>query len=817
MGNNCGMLKNFIVVAWRNIVRHKGYTAIHVIGLGVGISACMAIWAITHYELSFDKFHPDRDRIYRVVTEMGRTSGEHKYWGDIAEPASPAIRKELTGIDVVAQFHNFNPTISVPGEHGQLRRIPKVEGRAYNDIVLAEPEYFDIFKYRWLAGDPSTLKEPYHVVLTESGAQRYFGRSDAGDVLGRTIIYDDSIPVTVTGLVKDLDQVTDFTFKDFISYATARAKLADDLGLDSWSTASILSETFVKLAKGVSMDHVNAELKAFTDRHRKQIDEDFLNYQLQPLADLHYSMLYSKDYGSQADLAILYRLMGVAVFILVLASINFINLSTAQSLRRAREIGIRKVLGSRRIGLVVQFMLETFLLALGSLALSLILLRPLLAAFPDWVPAGLKINVFEPATIAFALGVVIAAALLSGMYPAIFLSSFRPVRTLKGESGGLSRSRGNWLSKGLIVFQFTISAIFIISAIVVSRQMRYMLHKDMGYNQDAIIRFDASYKDPAGRKGLLAQRLRALPGVAEVSRDASGPTIHGSNHTTIEYQHRVKADVELRMADTNYLSLYGLKLLAGRNYFHSDTLREILINSTYAKMLGFRRPEEAIGQQVPLWGRNPMIVGVVADFNTRSAQYGVAPAIVVPMPDRENGFSVKLRMQDATAAEVQQTIAAIGKEWKGVFPEEPFRYEWVDEFVAGLYDQERKTKALIDLAMVVTIVVSGMGLSGLAALTAGKRTREIGIRKVLGAGVADIASMITRDFVLLVGIALVIASPVAWYILHGWLQNYDYRVSIGWGVFGLAGLLAVGVAVLTVGFHAVRAGLVSPVKSLRAE
>jgi putative ABC transport system permease protein len=811
------MFKNYVLVAWRNIFRHKLYTAIHIIGLAVGICACMAIWSVTHYELSFDKFHPDRDRIFRVVTEMRTTSGQLKHWGDIAEPAMPAIRKELTGIEVVGQFHNFNPTISIPGDHGRVAKFPKVEGHAFNDIVLAEPEYFDIFNYQWLAGDPSTLKEPYHVVLTESGARRYFGRSDPEAVLGRTIIYDDSIRVTVTGLVKDLDQVTDFTFKDFISYATARAKLASDLGLDSWSTGSMLSETFVKLAKGVSMDRVNGELKAFTDRHRKQIDEDFLNYELQPLADLHYSTLYSKDYGTQTDLKTLYRLMGVAIFILILASINFINFSTAQSLRRAREIGIRKVLGSRRTGLVVQLMIETFMLALGSLVLSLVLLKPLLAAFPSWVPAGLKISMLDPATIGFALAVVVVAAFLSGLYPALFLSSFQPVQTLKGESGGSPSSWGNGLAKGLVVFQFTISAIFILSAIVVSEQMRYMLHKDMGYSQNGIIRLSAGYKDPEDQKELLAERLRGLPGVVEVSRDGSGPTIQGSNHTTIDFQHRVKTEVEIRAGDTNYLSLYGITLLAGRNYFASDTLREVLINSTYAQMLGFRRPEEAIGQSLPVWSKQLMIVGVVADFNTRSAQYGIAPAMVVPMADFEHGFSVKLQLKDATAADVQHTLAAIAKEWKAVFPEEPFRYEWVDAFVAELYTQEGKTKTLINLAMVVTIVVSGMGLFGLAALAAGRRTKEIGIRKVLGAGVAGLVALITRDFILLVGIALGIASPIAWYILHGWLQDYVYRVSIGWSVFALAGVLAMGITIFTVGFHAVRAAIVNPVRSLRNE
>jgi putative ABC transport system permease protein len=398
----------------------------------------------------------------------------------------------------------------------------------------------------------------------------------------------------------------------------------------------------------------------------------------------------------------------------------------------------------------------------------------------------------------------------------LVLSSFQPARSLKGDRG-VPGNLGARLSKGLVVFQFTISAVFVISSIVVSHQMRHMLNKDLGFNQDAIIRLEADYKDPWERKELLADRMRALPAVAGVSLDMAPPAIDGTSRTTIENKRKEKMAVDIRISDTNYLSLYQLKLIAGRNYFASDTLREIVINTSFAKALGYKRPEEAIGQTLPMWDKNPMIVGVVADFNTRSAQYGVGPAMILDQKGSEFGFDVKLRMAGKTAAEMRQTIDVIEKDWKALFPNEPFRYQWMNEFVKNMYQGAEKTGSLVNLAMIITILVSCMGLFGLAALTAEQRTREIGIRKVLGAGVANIVTMISRDFVLLVAIALMIASPVAWYFLHGWLQGFEYRVGIGWWVFVLAGIGSVATALLAVGFHSLRAALINPVKSLRSE
>lgn len=816
------MLKNFLIVAWRNMIRRKLYTIIHVLGLAVGICACLTIWSITHYELSFDRFHPNRDRIYRVGAQIGSQDGGMNLVGCLPEPAAPELHKDLTGIGTIAQFHNVNMSVTIPGVHGRVTKIPEEPDGRSDDIIFAETGYFDIFKYKWLAGDPArALKEPFQVVLTAGEAEKYFGLSDWGAILGRNLYYDDSIHVTVSGIVKDLDGVTDLTFKDFISYPTARVTswLTEDFHLDDWGGLNTSSQTFVLLDKGVSPARVNEQLKVFSTRYKEQIIGKNGSYRmlLEPLADIHYRAAGDKDYGSRADLPTLYKLMGIAVFILILASINFINLSTAQSLQRAKEIGIRKVLGSRRIALVFQFMSETILVVFFSLLLSLLFLRPVLAAFPDYVPAGVTVSLLDPATIGFALAMLLAAALLSGLYPAFVLSSFQPARTLKSQ-GGSPRSLRNRLGKGLVVFQFAISAIFIIFSIVVGNQMRYMLHKDLGFSKDAIIRFISNQKDDIGKRKLLAERLGTIPGVEKVSLDNSWPIRSGYSTTTIDYAPtRVKMDVNIRITDANYLNLYGIKLVAGRNFFPSDTAKEVVINANYARALGFRQPGDALGVSLPLWGKSVIVVGVVADFNLRPLQHTIEPAIIFPLANNENGFSVKLHTRGKEVADFQRTIAGIEGVWKETFPDESFRYKWLDAAIEKFYSEEERIAGLIHLAMWITIIVSCMGLFGLAALTAEQRTKEIGIRKVLGAGVADITGMISRDFVILVGIALVIASPVAYYFMHEWLMDYAYNVGIGWWVFVLAGAGAVGIALVTVGFHAVRAALVSPVKSLRSE
>ncbi|HEY4111901.1 ABC transporter permease [Puia sp.] len=815
------MWKNYLTIAWRTMTRHKLYTAINVIGLAIGICSCLAIWTITHYELSFDTFHPDSERIYRLVNTHNQLAGEEAHWPNLSEPAAAQIRKEITGLETVAQFHNYNASVTIPGNHGQQKKIPKaISGENKNDLIFAEPHYFDIFKYEWIAGNPAALERPFQIVLTASAVERYFGTRDYPAAMGRTLIYDDSITVTVAGIIKDWNKTTDFTFKDIISYATIKATgLKNEFQEDNWDSFNSSSQAFVKLAKGVTPARVEAQLIPFANKYFIGFTkEDRFRVHLQPFSAIHFDSVYGKDYGTEANLPTLYGLMGIALFILVLASINFINLSTAQSLRRAKEIGIRKVLGSRRAGLIVQFLGETTLLVLISLLLSLALLYPALSAFPNFVPAAAKAYVFTPATIVFGLAVLLLTSLLSGFYPAWILSSFIPAKTLKNQ-GAPGRSIRNRLGKGLVVFQFTISIVFIISTIAVGNQLHYLLNKDMGFARNAIIRFDVNGKDSLNRRYLLRDRIARLPGVARVSLDYCAPVLGGWWKTTIDYKgaHPYKGNINVRAADTNYIPLYELRLLAGRNLQPSDTAKELVINNTYAQLLGFRQPQQAIGVMLPFWDHQMPIVGVVADFNQRSLQFAIEPTVITSYTPSQDSYSVKLQTGGTASAGWRQTIKNIEQTYKSVFPDEAFTYAFLDENIAKFYGKEKKTAQLVNLSMAITIMISCMGLFGLAALTAEQRTREIGIRKVLGARVGNITTMLSRDFLILVVIALVISSPIAWYFIHGWLQDYSYRTNISWWIFALAGVSAVAIALLTVGFHAVRAALANPVKALRSE
>ena len=498
------MLKNYLKIAWRNILRQKGYTAINVSGLAFGVAACLMIWFITHYELRYEQFQPGRERIFRVVSEIGNKSRQTDHWGEVPEPAAAQMRLEISGIEKIANFHNYNMGVGIPDGKGGMKKFPKVSGGQNNeDFVFAEPQYFELFRYEWVAGDPATaLKDPFHVVLSTSEAQKYFGQSDWSALMGRRIVYDDSLTVVISGIVKDWDKPTDLQFKDFVSYSTLNASyLKDEMALDQWGNFSSSSETFIKLAPGVSAARIETEFKSFVDTHMKHSFDKDQTYRmlLQPLSDLHFSAEYDKDYGREVHLPTLYGLMGIAVFILIIAAINFINLSIAQSFRRAKEIGVRKVLGSSRRGLVIQFLSETFFLTLLALLISLCLMRPILASFPSFVPKGVTVALSDPATLLFISGILVVTTLLSGFYPAWVLSAFLPAQTLKNQGSQMGSGR-NGLRKALVVFQFTLSVAFIIATIVIGDQMHFMLHKDMGFAKDAIVISRNESKGFSGKK-----------------------------------------------------------------------------------------------------------------------------------------------------------------------------------------------------------------------------------------------------------------------------------------------------------------------------
>ncbi len=812
------MFKNYFKITWRNLLRNKVTTVINISGLALGISVSLIIYLVVNFELDYEQGFANREHIYRVV------------WGNastVPDPVPGALRNEVASVATLARFHNYDAKVTVPGNNGTGKRFDYPQwGRERSDIVIAEPQYFTVFRYEWLAGDSSrALDAPFSVVLTESKAYKYFGKLPFEAIIGRPVVYNDSLSLTVSGIVKDPAKNTVLGFGDFISFSTvSHSFLKNEFHFNDWERANIGAQTFVKLAEGTAVQAVNQQLNRFARRHLPETALKEGTFRLQPLTDIHFNINYPDLYSPKTHLPTLYILMLTAAFILLIAVINFINLATAQSMERAREVGIRKVLGSNRAGLVIQFLSETAILTLLAAIVALLSMQPLLQLFQSLIPEGVELRALQPATLIFLLLITIFTTLLAGCYPAKVLSGYLPALSLKGNTTGRNQGSG-YLRKGLVIFQFTVSLVFIIAALVVGDQLRFMLHKDMGFRKDAIITVDKKDRAPHNKHNMLAARIRQLPEVEMVSISDGTPSAVEHFHLPLSYN-GTHVECQPEWVDTGFLPLYQLKLLAGRNLQMADTMRELLINETAAKALGFASPEAAIGQLVETIKldnggqvRNVLcpIVGVLADFHLQSLHTTIKPTFLSISPEFSWCINIRLRSGSGQPGELHATLAKIGKLWASVYPEEVFHYDFFDATVAAFYENELRTSRLINTATAIAIFISCMGLFGLAAFTARRRVKEIGIRKVLGASVVNIVVMLNKDFIILVLVAVFTASPIAWYLMGKWLNNFAYSVSITWATFLLAGAIAVVIALLTVSHLAISAATRNPVKSLQAE
>jgi ABC-type antimicrobial peptide transport system permease subunit len=819
------MIKNYFKVAWRNIYRHKAYATINVLGLALGICACIVVYLITNFELGFDKFHPDKERIYRIVGEIQRSNGEKEFLNSLL-PDVANFQKQIPGFEAEAGFHLYGPNTSTKIPSGD--KTPKqfdnrIEGSYSTSVIITWPQYFDVFKYDWLIGNPAVLVHPFMVVLSESRAHKYFGNIPLTQMIGKTVIYDDSLLVRVGGIVKDWNKKTDFGFTDFISISTAtNSFLKNQIPTDDWSSLSPhRSMAFVKLEKGTTAAQINERFATFIKEHVKlHNDGASLNMWLQPLTDIHFTNEFHR--GDDGDdfrkpyLPTLYALMGLALFILLIAAVNFINLSTAQSIQRAKEIGVRKVMGSSKTNIRFQFLTETFVITLLAVLISVLLVKPVLSLFGTYIPAGITFQLSNTSTLTFLLGVTIITSLLAGFYPAKILASYLPVLSLKGATV-YKGSSGLNLRKGLIVFQFTISLIFIIGAIVMGDQIRFMRDSDKGFNSDAILTTN-HWRDQDGKLGIFAENIKHIAGIDKVILQGNSPMGFAHGGQDFKYKGKngtINLPVSFDSGGDDFIPFYQMKLIAGRNMVHSDSLRELVINETCSRAMGFTNPENAVGEFLYLNDQPYPIAGVVADFHEGSFHEVMKPVVIGK--EREWSLAVKLAGSGKKVGDVKTILSEMEKQWKKIYPEEGFNYSFLNESITWLYDQETKTAWLMNIAMGITIFISCMGLFGLGMFSAQKRTKEIGIRKVLGARVSNIVAMLSKDFVVLVLIALLIASPVAWYFMNQWLQDFAFRVNVSWWVFVAAGSAAVLIALITVSFQAIKAAIANPVKSLRTE
>jgi ABC-type antimicrobial peptide transport system permease subunit len=831
-------MKQQLLFALRRLGRHKLTTSINILGLTLGVLSCLVIYCYVSFEFSYDKFHTDRDRIYRVVLASSKDNGDHHVGAGLTPPFAADMRRETTGFSAVTGLYTDDTRVRVPVPGQPDRVIPAHSEEEPDHINFADSDYLDIFHYRWLAGDPATaLLQPFSVVLTHSEAQRYFGNGSPAEWMGRSVVYYDSLTVKVTGIVADWRQNSDLGFKDLISYNTiAHSFLGKDMA--GWNLWESNVNVYVKLSPGTQVAQAEKQFPGFFKLHNQLGKEEKMNFRLQPLADVHFNGDYTDSYGRRAHKPTLFALAGIALFILVIAAINFINLSTAQSILRAREVGVRKVLGSSRGGLIWQFLSETGIIVVSAMALALLLAIPTINALHGFIPEGVRLHPGDANTWLFIGLTIGVTCLLAGWYPARALSSFLPVISLRGKGVQQLNSK-SYLRKGLIVFQFTVSLIFIIGTMMVGRQIHYMLNTDLGFKKDAIVTIDLPLDQPKNRKAVLAAEIGRLAGVQQVSVGGGSPEAAGHGGTFLEYKGKVdtKIDAGFIQIDPNFLSLYELPLVAGRNFSVTDTARRgsdpatagsgpvqapfraFILNETAARSLGFDRPADAVGKQVStgFGGILGPVVGVVRDFHSQSLHEKIQPFFFTTQQNAGGMLSIKLSSAALSSGQVRALMKELEASFKKIYPESPFQSRFFDESLARLYIREQQTAEIMNIAMGIAIFISCMGLFGLAAFTANQRTREIGIRKVLGAGTPQLVLLLSRQFIVLVGLSILIAGPVAGWGMHQWLQDFAYRTSMPWWIYVTAGASAVAIALFTVSFQAIRAAAANPTKSLRSE
>ena len=817
------MLKNYFTIALRTLWKNKLFTTINVLGLAIGISASLVIYLLVNYHFTFDKFEKDGDRMYRVVSNFN-FSGEVYRNSGVTSPLGPAIKKELTGFDAVVPFRTWNgePKISVPVANKKEPVIFKEQ----KGVTFADENYFNLIGYQWIAGSAKTsLQKPYQIVLTEGAAGKYFPGLSASAVIGKELYFDDTVRTTVSGIVKDIQANTDFTFTTFISKTTLENTSLKPDDLYKWDNTNSVSQLLVKLSPGTSPVQAEKEIYGLYKKYHvaEPGDNSKTSYKLQPLSDIH----FNSDYGGY-DLALaskptLYSLLAVAAFLLLLGCINFINLTTAHASQRAKEIGIRKTMGSSRKQLVFQFLSETFLLTFTATLLSIVLTPLILKAFSGFIPEELHFSlVAQPGIILFLLLLMIIVTVLSGFYPSMILSGYKPVMVLKNQAfNNSSKTRSSWLRKSLTVSQFVIAQVFIMGAILVSKQITYSLNKDLGFKKDAIIYVNTNYYDTVkNHKYLLMDKLKAIPEIAMVSLCSNPPSSGSTWSGTMKYKDgkkEIETDVQQKYADTGYIKLYGLKLLAGKNIQATDTVQSFIINETYAHILGFQKPEQAVGKYLEWSSKQIPIVGVVSDFNQKSLHETIKPLVIGSWQNIERTISIALQPQNQAGTTWKTAIGKIEAAWKQVYPQDDFSYNFFDEDIAKYYDAEKNISSLLMWATGLAIFISCLGLLGLVIYTTTQRTKEIGVRKVLGASVAQIVTMISKDFILLVLLAFLIAAPLAWAGMSKWLENFAYRTDISWWIFFLGGSLMVLIALITLAFQTIKAAMMNPVKSLRTE
>ena len=818
------MLKNYFKTAFRSLNRNRNYTIINIGGLAVGIAVCMMIFIIIQYQTSFDNFHVKKDRVYRVLTESHHAdAGNVSYAKNVPFPMPAGLKAEFPQLEQIAPVYaSHNDELQVLDANG----TPVKNFKEQSGVFYTSPSFFSMFSFPLLAGSYESLKDPNNVLLTKEIAETYFG--DWKTAMGKTIkltgyysmdaglFQFPPVALKVSGVLATIPANTDFQLKLVVAYGTDfTGDVQYGFQQPGWSGSAPDFGCYVLLPPNISVANFNQQLSAYARKVQSADNKD--SYIIQPLSAVH----YDAEAGNYSNKTISHELINVlwliAAFILLIACVNFINLSTAQAVNRAKEVGVRKVLGSNKSQLQIQFIVETFLIVTIAVILAAVITMLALPYVNQLLELSLSFNIqSNPSIIIFLVTVTIAVTALAGFYPSIVLSRFNPVNALKSKLT-VNTAKGISLRRGLVVFQFMIAQALIIGTLVIIQQMNYFMNQPLGFDKDAIVNVPYRPDSTRGKtQDYLKQQLLSN-GAQAVSFNSNSPIEDNNMFTTFKFDNAIKdADFQAitKFADNNYVPAYKLQLVAGRNLQPSGPTIEFLVNESFVKSLGLKRPEDILNKEVSIMDgliKCP-VVGVLKDFNDRSLRQNLAPLLIATNATMYRQASIKL-----STTNMATTMQSIKKIWEQTFPNYVYEYRFLDDKIASFYKQESQLSDLYKIFAVIAILLSCLGLYGLASFMAVQRIKEVGIRKVLGATAGSIIYLFSKEFILLISIAFVIATPIAWYFMNQWLQEYVYRINISWWLFAGGGLVAIIIALATISFQAIKAAIANPVKSLRTE
>lgn len=807
------MIANYLKIAIRNIQKYRFISFINLFGLTIGLTCCFLIFTYILHELSYDKSHHHADRIYRITRSFNNpeTGAVSLNLSSVAPPVAPLLLNDFKEIEKITRLLQNGTT--------PLRYEEKIFNE--EDVYWADENVFDFFKVDMIKGNPrNALSDPYAIMLTGEAAKKYFGSEEP---LNKILKLGNTYNLKVTGIYKSFPANSHVHPGAMISFSTLNDSTiygAENLRTN-WGNNSFY--TYLLLPKNYDPNKLESQFPAFLDRHLHEGGQykasQWTQLALQRLTDIHLHSHLDSEIEQNGDIRRVYIFSAIALFILLIACINYMNLSTARSTLRAREIGIRKVVGAQRKEIIVQFLSESVLLSWVAMIIAFILTWLMLPALNDLSGQSLPIDVLLNWKIIISILILpFVLGIISGIYPALFMSSFQPIRVLKGllKTGGSSIS----FRQVLVTAQFAISIFLIISTGVIFKQMSYMQKKELGFDKEHIV--NLSYNtDLNDQFDAFRTELMSSPNIKNAGRSSRIPTgrlldAMGARIKKGDTLAPINADIKFVSADVNFTSTYGVTIVAGREFsreFGTDT-SGFLINEAAVKVLGFKSNDEAPGKDFGYGGRKGKLIGVFRDFHFESMHEKIVPLVLFVPRNEGNYGNISIKI---SGSNIPGALAHIEKTWKKFLPETPYQYNFLDENFARLYQSEQRQATLFTIFAVIAIFIACLGLFGLSAFAITQRFKEIGIRKVLGASVSNIVTLLSKDFIKLVLIATIIAFPIAWYFMNNWLQDFAYRITISWWIFMVAGIMAAAVAIATISFQAVKAAIANPVKNLRTE